>query len=272
MVAAPDFWDIGLFADGIPHDVFRRLRRDAPVTWNPGSDTGSGFWSLTRYDDIVRASRDSETFSSQRRGIMMFDTFVEGTPDDARMMIDLDPPLHTRYRRLVNRGFTPRTVARLDPLMRAVVTATIDAVIALWSLRLRGPRSPAAPAPVIAELLGIPRRTAVDRGAERPDSRAATRTGPPTRPSASSTPTAERAGRRKRDEMARGHRQPTTSSRCCSRRPSTADDPHRSGVRPVLPPARGRGQRDDARRHDERHGRLRRAPPTSGQRLQRSPS
>ncbi len=156
MVAAPDFWDIGLFADGIPHEIFRRLRRDAPVTWNPGSDAGSGFWSLTRYDDIVRVSRDSETFSSQRRGIMMFDTFVEGTPDDARMMIDLDPPLHTRYRRLVNRGFTPRTVARLDPLMRAVVTATIDGVIASGHCDFANAIAGPLPIAVIAELLGIP--------------------------------------------------------------------------------------------------------------------
>jgi cholest-4-en-3-one 26-monooxygenase len=156
MVVPTDFWDIGLFSDGIPHDVFRRLRRDEPVGWNPGSAAGTGFWSLTRYDDIVRVSRDSETFSSQRRGIMMFDTFIEGTPDDARMMIDLDPPLHTRYRRLVNRGFTPRTVERLEPLMRAVVTTTIDAVIGSERCDFATDVAGALPIAVIAELLGIP--------------------------------------------------------------------------------------------------------------------
>lgn len=151
-----DFWDVGLFSGGIPHDLFGELRRDRPLVWNQESPVGTGFWSLTRYADIVRVSRDAATFSSQQRGVMMFDTFVENAPDDARMMIDLDPPLHTRYRRLVNRGFTPRTVERLEPFMRRVVDTTIDAVID--SGRCDFAREIAAPLPVaaIAELLGIP--------------------------------------------------------------------------------------------------------------------
>jgi len=53
-----DFWDLSLYSDGIPHEVFARLRRDEPVAWNPSSEAGTGFWSLTRYDDVARANRD----------------------------------------------------------------------------------------------------------------------------------------------------------------------------------------------------------------------
>ena len=156
MTLAVDFWDVGLFDGGIPHDLFTELRRDRPVVWNPGSESGTGFWSLTRYDDVVAVSRDTAKFSSQRRGIMMFDTFVETAPDDARMMIDLDPPLHTRYRRLVNRGFTPRTVERLEPLMRVVVAAAIDSVIDRGRCDFAKDIAAPLPVAVIAELLGIP--------------------------------------------------------------------------------------------------------------------
>jgi cholest-4-en-3-one 26-monooxygenase len=154
--ATIDFWDVSLFADGIPHALFKKLRRDEPIVWNPPSTAGTGFWSLTRYDDIVRVSRDSDTFSSQQRGVMMFDSFVEEAPDLARMMIDLDPPLHTRYRRLVNRGFTPRTVERLEPLMRTVVAATIDAVVDRPGCDFAADIAAPLPVAMIAELLGIP--------------------------------------------------------------------------------------------------------------------
>src|SRR5207245_9048825 len=88
-----------------------------------------GFRSLRRYDDVARANRDHEAYSSHERGIMMFDTPTLESPDDSRMMIELDPPLHTRYRRLVNRGFTPRMVGRLEVMMRRVATEAVDAVI-----------------------------------------------------------------------------------------------------------------------------------------------
>ena len=55
-----DFWDLDLYSDGIPHDVFARLRRDEPVAWNAASEAGTGFWSLTRYGDVARANRDHE--------------------------------------------------------------------------------------------------------------------------------------------------------------------------------------------------------------------
>jgi cytochrome P450 len=59
----PDLTDLTLFDHGPPHETFRRLREEQPVHWNCPSPGGSstGFWSLTRYDDIERASKDWET-------------------------------------------------------------------------------------------------------------------------------------------------------------------------------------------------------------------
>lgn len=153
---AIDFWDIDLFAGGIPHEVFARLRRECPVAWNPPSDAGTGFWSLTRYDDVAQANRDHETFSSQRRGMMMFDTPTLEHPDDPRMMIELDPPRHTRYRRLVNRGFTPRMVGNLQSMMRRVAGQAVDAVIAQGSCDFARDVAGRLPVTAIGELLGVP--------------------------------------------------------------------------------------------------------------------
>src|SRR5579863_2498867 len=64
MIGAVDLTDLDMWVRGVPHEEFARLRREAPVAWFP--DEGSGFWSVTRYADIVAASRDVATFSSGR--------------------------------------------------------------------------------------------------------------------------------------------------------------------------------------------------------------
>ena len=69
-----DLKNTDLYRDGTPHEVFARLRREAPVAWNP-EDDGRGFWAVTRYEDIVAVSKRPEVFSSDRKhgGHRMFD-------------------------------------------------------------------------------------------------------------------------------------------------------------------------------------------------------
>ena len=146
--------DLRHFERGIPHGLFARLRREAPVRFHGGRD--GGFWSLTRYADVVAVNRDSRTFSSERRGIMMFDqTSLEG-PEDPRMMIEIDPPRHTRYRRLVNRGFTPRMVATLEPRMRAIARQAIDAGLVAGRCDFATQLANRVPVAMICELTGVP--------------------------------------------------------------------------------------------------------------------
>ena len=91
------------WAQGVPHEAFDLLRREAPVHWHPEPD-GPGFWAVTRHADVVQASRDTATFSSELGG-----TFVDDQTDEALAQIrltilNMDPPKHARYRRLVSRG------------------------------------------------------------------------------------------------------------------------------------------------------------------------
>ena len=149
-----DLSDLRHFERGIPHALFARLRREAPVHFSAARD--GGFWSLTRWEDVVAANRDVRTFSSERRGIMMFDqTSLEG-PDDPRMMIEIDPPRHTRYRRLVNRGFTPRMIATLEPRMRSIARRAIEEGLAAGRCDFATQLANRVPVAMICELTGVP--------------------------------------------------------------------------------------------------------------------
>jgi cytochrome P450 len=127
-----------------PFPVYRQLRDEAPAY----HDDDLGFWALSRYDDVVRALHDTDTFCS-RFGI----TLEEGSA--LPMLLTTDPPDHTALRRLVSRAFTPRRVADLESAIRTLSTCYLD--------RLRNGAADlivdyAAPLPmdVISKLLGVP--------------------------------------------------------------------------------------------------------------------
>ncbi len=122
-----DLGDMELWAEGPPHAVFERLRREAPVHWSPMATWKDepGFWSITRAEDIHAVSRDWETFSSQRGGIIATD---HGTPVElqTQQFIAMDPPRHDRIKALFQRGFTPRRIAEHEDEIRAIVIRVLD--------------------------------------------------------------------------------------------------------------------------------------------------
>ncbi|NQZ95350.1 MAG: cytochrome P450 [Myxococcales bacterium] len=147
-----DLGDVDLFAKGAPYDVFARLRRDAPVHWNAKAD-GAGFWNLTRHPDVFAVSQDSTSFSSADRGIMIFD------PDDEAprppMMIEMDPPTHTRYRSLVNRAFTPRRVAGLRDYAAKLVEGIVGDALAKRRCDFVRDVAAVLPLQIILEMMGV---------------------------------------------------------------------------------------------------------------------
>lgn len=111
------------YTAGVPHATFKRLRESDPVHWTHEAD-GSGFWSVLRYQDCLAVSRDVATFTSTK-GIRL----EEMEPEEAearRTMMEMDPPEHTRYRRLVNRGFTRRTVEGFETPIRALAAEVVQ--------------------------------------------------------------------------------------------------------------------------------------------------
>jgi cholest-4-en-3-one 26-monooxygenase len=143
------------FVDGVPHHFFELLRREAPVFRHP-EQNGPGFWALTKYDDIVTVSMDSETFSSWRGGTNIHDLPEESLGFVRMIMLNMDPPQHTKYRRLVSKGFTPRIVQAMEPHVRAIASEIIDRVAERGECDFVADIAAELPLQVILELMGIP--------------------------------------------------------------------------------------------------------------------
>ncbi len=155
-----DLLDPAAFAGGPPHDQLRWLREHDPVHRHaePG---GPGFWAVTRYEDVRAVGRDARTFSSVPT-ILIADPEPGTTLDfgEHSMMLTMDPPRHTRYRRLVSRAFTPRAARALRPRVSALAREIVDAVIERGECEFAAEIAGEMPSAMIAELMGIPRADA----------------------------------------------------------------------------------------------------------------
>ena len=154
-IAPVDLSDSRSYVAGVPHEYFAYLRRHDPVHWQD-EKAGPGFWAVTKYDDCVSVNRDWERFSSARRGTMPFEMSDDEIAQQSLMMVNMDPPLHTRYRRLVNKGFTPRMVRDLEASIHSCTDRIIDAVCQAGRADFVTDISAELPLQVIAELLGVP--------------------------------------------------------------------------------------------------------------------
>jgi cholest-4-en-3-one 26-monooxygenase len=150
-----DLYSPETYVQGIPHEAFAMLRRESPAYRHAEPD-GPGYWALARYEDIVTVSNDNTLFSSSRGG-----TNIEDMPPDAMAMIrtlliNMDPPQHTKYRRLVSAGFTPKMVAQLEPHVRERTRRIVAAVAKRGSCDFVTDVAALLPLGVICDLIGVP--------------------------------------------------------------------------------------------------------------------
>ncbi len=143
------------FAEGVPHHWFTFLRANAPVWWQEEED-GPGFWAVTSHADCTTVNRDYEHFSSARKATFIWELPEEDLAQQQMLMLNMDPPLHTRYRRLVNKGFTPRMVNQLHERINTATDEIIDSVIESGSADFVTDIAAELPLVVIADLLGVP--------------------------------------------------------------------------------------------------------------------
>jgi cholest-4-en-3-one 26-monooxygenase len=145
------------FVAGVPHEWFRRLRQEAPVYWHPeASAPRGGFWTVTGYHDCVTVNREWERFSSARRSALFADMEADQLAQQQLMMLNMDPTMHTRFRRLVNKGFTPKLVRDLEAQIVGYADGIIDAVCERGTADFVEEISAELPLLVIADLLGVP--------------------------------------------------------------------------------------------------------------------
>lgn len=133
-----------------PWASYALLRETDPV------HDAADFWVLSRFTDVYDAARDTTTFSSAR-GLTLTDGGAElDLVRDFQPMVMLDPPDHTEFRRMVGRGFTPRQVEHLEPLVRGFVRARVEVLAEQGSSDVVHELLKPLPSLVVAHYLGVP--------------------------------------------------------------------------------------------------------------------
>jgi cholest-4-en-3-one 26-monooxygenase len=169
-VAAPlipagfDFTDPDLYAQRLPLAEFAELRRTAPVWWNPQKTNTAGFgddgyWVVSRHEDVKEVSRDSALYSSsEKTAIIRFDeSMTEDRLNANRLvLLNMDAPQHTKLRRIVSKGFTPRSISKLEDTLRDRAEKIVHEARRKGTGDFVTDVACELPLQAIAELIGIP--------------------------------------------------------------------------------------------------------------------
>src|SRR2546425_235188 len=159
--ASFDFW----LRDDV-EGALAKLRNERPVAWHQHPDSGKGFWSITRFDDVAAATRDWETFSSAYGIQVMTDPEDMQYMGAIRSMISTDPPKHTKLRGVVNRGFTPKMIAKAEGAVRERARRIVDTIAPKGEAEFVTEVADALPVAIICDMMGVPEGDRAKRSEE----------------------------------------------------------------------------------------------------------
>jgi cholest-4-en-3-one 26-monooxygenase len=160
-----DFTDPDIYTERLPVEEFAELRAKEPIWWNeqaPGNGGGfhdGGYWAITKLDDVKEVSRRSDIFSSHENGVIpRFNNDIPRENIDLQraVMLNMDAPHHTRLRKIISRGFTPRAIGRLEDELRQRAQNIAKTAAAAGSGDFVEQVSCELPLQAIAGLLGVP--------------------------------------------------------------------------------------------------------------------
>jgi cytochrome P450 len=150
-----DLYDPDTYVDGPPHAFLEQLRREQPV-YHQSMPDGTDYWAVLRHADVVHVARNPLLFSAERGGVVLEDL----DPDQLAMMRDMilsmDPPRHTEYRRNVNPHFKAQVMAGLEPRIRAVCRSIMHDAAELGDVDFVHDVCAGLPTQIVGELVGIP--------------------------------------------------------------------------------------------------------------------
>lgn len=157
---AIDLYSPAAFVGGHPVEQYAWLRENDPVHWHAEPD-GPGFWAVTRHEDVRTVSRNASVFSSHPT-IMIEDAAGAVNAGEHTMMLMMDPPLHTQYRKLLSPRFLRSAAKRMRPWIETLAAAIVDKVADREEFDLVEDVAGLLPSYVVAELLGLPHQDGVE--------------------------------------------------------------------------------------------------------------
>ena len=125
-----DLTDPDLHRGGVPAELYRQLREARVVRQDAPMRGGEGFWGFFRQEDVDRISKNPGQFSSALKSAFLNDVAEDQLPLMRTMILNMDPPEHVKYRRIVRNAFTPSKVDSYEPRFRQVVREAVDAIAA----------------------------------------------------------------------------------------------------------------------------------------------
>ena len=143
------------FKDGPPHRWFSWLRANDPVYWQEES-RGAGFWAVTKYADVKSISRTPNPYSSWLGATNIFELDRENLDYVRMLMINMDPPQHAKYRRIVSKGFTPNRIALLEQHIADLAKGIVDRIADKGECEFVSEVAAQVPMATICEMLGVP--------------------------------------------------------------------------------------------------------------------
>ncbi|HEV3498264.1 MAG TPA: cytochrome P450 [Actinomycetes bacterium] len=148
-----DIYDPDLYVDGPIHEIFAELRRTDPVHWQPMPGE-PGYWTVLKHADVTHVARNPRLFSAERGGVVLEDQRPERLEQSRNMLLMMDPPRHTAYRKPLAESFKARVIGQMEGQIRdltrqifAAVDGEVDFVHDVAGL---------LPSQVVGELFGIP--------------------------------------------------------------------------------------------------------------------
>jgi cytochrome P450 len=158
-LSAEDVWTAG---DAYREAVFKKLRDERPISFHEEMDYGGvmpqgpGYWALTRHADVIHASRHPDLFASGRGGSNIPD-LPDFVGEFLGSIINMDAPKHTKLRLIVNRGFTPRMVSKVEDYVRDIAREIVAGIRDKGEVDFVVDVAAPLPLRIICDMLGIPR-------------------------------------------------------------------------------------------------------------------
>jgi cytochrome P450 len=156
-VAQIDIYSPELYVEGPPHELFAELRRSKPVFWQemPGEP---GYWAVLKHADVVQVARETSEYSASEGGVVLEDLDPERLAMMRNMLLAMDPPRHTEYRRPLAPKFKRRVIAGLEHRVRGICREIMEEARQEGEVEFVHDVTSKLPTQVIGELMGLPRQ------------------------------------------------------------------------------------------------------------------